>query len=234
MADLDHFEPLPQKIRKIFEEHGSLIKFPKSSHICTEGEPVKDLFFIVAGKVVVSKETAGGKELSLRICGSDDCIGEGIVFSTSGFYPLSAKTLEASQILTLDAGLFEILLAQKPDLLIEYIKWLQLQNLKTQTKLRDLLLFGKKGALYSTIIRLSNTYGEKLENGDILINYPLTNTTLANLCATSREVINRTLHELKNLDVISFDKGLITVHQLNYLKDQCECDNCPISVCRID
>ncbi|MGG0658250.1 Crp/Fnr family transcriptional regulator [Rummeliibacillus pycnus] len=227
-------EPLPVKIRKIFEENGSTVKVSKGSHLCLEGEPVKDIFYVVSGKVILSKETVSGKELTLRICGNNDCIGEGIIFSKTGYYPLSAKALENANIITLDKNLFEMCLSQEPDMLIECIKWLQLQNLKSQTKLRDLLLYGKKGALYSTIIRLTNTYGIFQENGDIEIDYPLTNSDLANLCATSREVINRMLNELKKSKVISFDKSIITVHNLNYLKDACECENCPASVCRID
>lgn len=226
--------PLPDNISKIFKENGSLIKISKGSHICLEGEPVKDIFYVVSGKVILSKETVSGKELTLRICGSNDCIGEGIIFSKTGYYPLSAKALEPSTVITLDRNLFEMCLSQEPTILIECIKWLQLQNLKTQTKMRDLLLYGKKGALYSTIIRLTNTYGAFQDSGDIIIDYPLTNSDLANLCATSREVINRMLHDLKKLKVISFDKSIITVHDLDFLKNECECENCPLSVCRID
>lgn len=234
MVNSYNIEPLPDKIRKVFEENGSLVKISKGSHLCLEGEPVKDIFYVVSGKVILSKETVSGKELTLRICGSNDCIGEGIIFSKARYYPLSAKTLENSTIITLDVNLFEMCLSQEPDTLIECIKWLELQNLKTQSKLRDLLLYGKKGALYSTIIRLTNTYGIQQDNGDILIDYPLTNSDLANLCASSREVINRMLHDLKDLGIISFDKSIITVHKLDHLKSECECENCPLIVCRID
>ncbi len=234
MDVLNESEPFPSKLRKIFEENGATLKVSKGNHLCLEGEPIKEIFFVVSGKVIVSKETISGKELTLRICDQNDCIGEGIIFSNTDNYPYTAKALESTIILTLDKNLFEMYLSQEPHILTECIKWLQLQNLKSQTKLRDLLLYGKKGALYSTLIRLTNTYGVPQENGDIVINYPLSNSALANLCATSREVINRMLHELKKLNIVSFDKSMITVHNLNYLKVACECENCPLSVCRID
>lgn len=227
-------DPLPVNIRKVFEENGSIVKISKGSQLFIEGEPVKDIFYVVSGKVIISKETVSGKELTLRICGSNDCIGEGIIFSKTSFYPLSAKALESSTVITLDRNLFEMYLSQEPTVLIECIKWLQLQNLKSQTKMRDLLLYGKKGALYSTIIRLTNTYGIVQDTGDIVIDYPLTNSDLANLCATSREVINRMLHDLKKQKIIFFEKSIITVHDLNFLKHECECESCPLSVCRID
>ena len=117
---------------------------------------------------------------------------------------------------------------------MEYLKWLQIENMKHQSRLRDLVLNGKKGALFSTLIRLGNTYGEFRSDNEVLINFPLTNTEIANLCATSREMINRMLNDLKKHHIISFNKGYITIHNLQFLKDEIACENCPLNICRID
>lgn len=103
----------------------------------------------------------------------------------------------------------------------------------TQTKFRDLILNGKKGALYSTLIRMANSYGVETENG-ILINIDMTNQELANFCGATRESINRMLSNLRKKGVISFQNKKITIHDLQYLKDEINCENCPVSYCRID
>lgn len=60
----------------------------------------------------------------------------------------------------------------------------------TQSKFRDLMLFGNPGALCSTLIRLSNTSGE--ESGrHILISKKLTNSELGELIGATRESVNR-------------------------------------------
>lgn len=84
------------------------------------------------------------------------------------------------------------------------------------------------------MIRLTNTYGVKQEDGSILIDYAMTNQELANFCATSREVVNRILNDLKKKDILSLDKGMITIHDLQFLRTEVECDNCPLYICRID
>ena len=89
---------------------------------------------------------------------------------------------------------------------------------KTQTKFRDLVLNGKRGALFSTLIRMSNSYGIQKDNG-ILIDLPLTNQELANFCGTSRESTNRILSELKKNKIISVKKGKILIWDLQYLKN---------------
>ncbi|WP_332650346.1 Crp/Fnr family transcriptional regulator [Lysinibacillus sp. 54212] len=126
------------------------------------------------------------------------------------------------------------MLTEHPSLLVEYLTWLQTENLKHQSRIRDLVLNGKKGALFSTLIRLANTYGEFRHDNEVFINFTLTNTEIANLCATSREMINRMLNDLKKHNIITFDKGYITILDLQFLKDEIACENCPLHICRID
>ena len=68
----------------------------------------------------------------------------------------------------------------------------------------------------------------------IIINLPLTNQELANFCGTSREVVNRLLSDLRKNNAISVDKGIITIHDLNYLKTEIDCENCSIDICNIE
>ncbi|MGE7622540.1 Crp/Fnr family transcriptional regulator [Viridibacillus sp. NPDC096237] len=231
---MEEIETIPPKLHSLFEEHGTVLKFAKDTPIFLEGDRTQDVFFVVSGKVRISKETASGKELTIRICSSNNLIGESTIFSSLDYNSTTATAMEPTTILTIDNNMLELYLSQEPSLMIACLRWIQLQNMKSQSRLRDLLLHGKKGALFSTLIRLANTYGEKLDDGSIHINYKLTNNELANLCATSREVINRMLNDLKKNNIITFDKSTITILNLQFLKDECECENCPLQICRID
>ncbi|MBQ0139733.1 MAG: Crp/Fnr family transcriptional regulator [Kurthia sp.] len=225
---------LPDSLVQYFHDFGTLQKHTKNQSICTEGEPCNSVFLVTEGCVAITKETASGKELTIRLASSGDFIGENILFTSLTSYPISAKTLENSTTLSISQAKLEIFIQQENSLLIAYTKWLQIQTMREQTKLRDLLLHGKKGALFSTLIRLSNTYGIKNENQQLMINQRFTNTELANLCGTSREVVNRLLQELKKEQIISDTHGHIIIHDLQYLKNYCECDSCPIYMCQIN
>lgn len=104
---------------------------------------------------------------------------------------------------------------------------------KQHTKFRDLVLYGKKGALYSTLIRISNSYGVKV-NGGILLDAPITHQELANFSSTSRESVTRELNYLKSKGIISFKGRKIIIHSLDYLKLKINCEGCPASYCVID
>ena len=225
---------MQNKIHALFKNHGTLIKMDKDSKIFLEGERAEEIFYIESGAVQISQETESGKELTMRICGPNSMIGEGSLFCQLTYNSMSAKVLESSNLYVLSRKSMEHLLTEQPMMMVEYLKWLQIENFKHQSRLRDLVLNGKKGALFSTLIRLTNTYGKPLVNGAIVINFPLTNLEIANLCGTSREMINRMLNDLKKHHILSFDKGYITIHNLKFLKDEIACENCPLQICRID
>jgi len=225
---------IQEKFHDLFQKHGVFIKVNKDSTIFLEGQRAKEIYYIKTGAISISQETENGKELTIRICGPGNIIGEGSLFCNLTYNSMTAKVLEPSSLYVLSRESLELLLVEQPILMVEYMKWLQTENLKHQSRLRDLVLNGKKGALFSTLIRLSNTYGKSLENGTIYIDLPLTNTEIANLCATSREMINRMLNDLKKHNIISFEKGYITIHALQFLKDEIACENCPLQICRID
>ncbi|MEG0471740.1 MAG: Crp/Fnr family transcriptional regulator [Solibacillus sp.] len=210
------------------------MKVDKGTHIFQEGELANHIFLIQSGSIQISKETESGKELTIRICGLNSLIGESLIFCDDQFHSTSAKTLESSELFSIHNIQFETILNEHPTMLIEYLKWIQTENIKNQSRLRDLVLHGKKGALYSTLIRLANTYGDFRNDNEVHINLALTNTELANLCATSREMVNRMLTDLRKSKKITMEKSYITILDLNYLKEEIDCENCPLIICRID
>lgn len=224
----------PVAITAFFQTKGIPLKLEKGVLLFQEGSLADQIYLIRSGSIQISKETESGKELAIRICGQQTLIGETAIFCCSTFHSTSAKALTHTELYGLSRETFESFLQNDQTVMTDYLKWLQIEHMKDQSRMRDLVLHGKKGALYSTLIRLANTYGEFTSANEVLIKFALTNAEIANLCATSREMINRMLSDLRKRRIISIDKGLITVHNLSYLKSEVECDNCPLAVCRID
>ncbi len=205
----------------------------KGSFLFQEGDEANELYIVQSGILQLSKIVPDGRELTLRMCNSGDFAGELNLFTPSSQYLVSARVVESGEVAVILRNELEEKLSQNLPLAFEFIKWMSLQYRKTQTKFRDLVLNGKKGALYSTLIRFSNSYGVDTGSGT-MINLPLTNQELANFCGTSREVVNRLLSDLRKTGIISISKGIITIHDLNYLKQEIDCENCPVEICKVD
>lgn len=208
-------------------------RLDKGSYLFQEGDAVDALYIVREGKVQVGKVTPEGRELSLKICGANQLVGEIRIFSEPTTYRLDARALEDSSCYRIALPDLEEELLNNSGLAIAFMRWMGIDQQKTQTKFRDLLLHGKKGALYSTLIRLSNSYGVQQQDG-ILIDMVLTNQELANFCGMTREVVNRLLADLKKSGAISQVHSKILIHELQLLKDEINCEECPIYLCRID
>ncbi|WP_043933067.1 Crp/Fnr family transcriptional regulator [Bacillus sp. EB01] len=223
----------PAKLNEILRETHHIQKIEKGNFLFQEGSPSKEIYILLSGLIQVSKIIPDGRELTLRICSEGDLIGELNIFCATPRNLLSAKAMESGEVAVIMKDHLEAKLAENNELALEFMKWMSQQYRKTQTKFRDLVLHGKKGALYSTLIRMANSYGVKTSNG-IMIDLLLTNQEVANFCGTSREVVNRLLSELRKKGIISIDKGIITIHKLPFLRREIDCENCPKEICNID
>ncbi|WP_394235457.1 Crp/Fnr family transcriptional regulator [Niallia oryzisoli] len=223
---------LSEELTQLLQSVHHIRKISKGTFLYQEGQDAAELFIIQSGKVQISKMTQEGQELTLRMCSVGEIIGELTMFYSSSKYMLNAKVVESGEVAVIYKDELEKRLELDNGLAIEFMRWMSHQNRKTITKFRDLILNGKKGALYSTLIRLSNSYG-KISNSGIVIDLPITNQELANFCGTSREVVNRMLSELRKNQIISVDKGIITLHDIDYLKTEIHCENCPVDICNI-
>ena len=102
-----------------------------------------ELYIIHSGKVQISKLSADGQELTLRICSAYDIIGELTLFTDNAKYLLNSKCLEDVEVGVIKREALEKNYS-KPALVFEFMKWISEHLRRMQTKFRDLVLHGKK------------------------------------------------------------------------------------------
>ena len=223
------FETLHELIQLV--QH--TVKVKKGCFLFQEGMPASEIYVIKSGKIQVSKFAADGKELTLRICSKNEIVGELTLFTEDPKYLLNAKAMEDCEVMVVKKDILEEEFLHNNQLAFEFMKWMSDHFRRTQTKFRDLIMLGKKGALFSTLIRMTNSYGVMTSNG-IVIDMHLTNQVLANFCGTTRESVNRMLSDLKKDKIVSIHRGKITIHDIEFLKKEVNCESCPIKYCTIE
>jgi CRP-like cAMP-binding protein len=220
---LDHFFRKTEQIQRL---KGGAVLFQ-------EKDSVEYVYLLLSGTVALGRVHMRGKDFILKVLNSRELIVEYQIFNQNPHYQFNAKTLDDCEILAIKKEQFEDFIMKDPDAMNAFVSWLSTSYLKAQMKCQDLIMNGKKGGLYSILIRLCNTYGVKTDDG-ILIDFPLTHQELANLTFGTREVIQRTLKELREKDVISYDQQKFTIKNLRYLKEEVDCQNCPYEICGVN
>jgi len=216
-----------RRLSNIMKDHF----FPKKSYLFWEGDTSDKLFFVKSGSVKITKSTSEGKEFTLYVYQTGDliCYGSPLVQTKHSY---TAEIMESATIGIMDQHDVQELIYQHPTIAHDFIKWMGTQHLITQSKLRDLLFFGKFAALCSTILRLCNSYGEKV--GDhIVIRQKLTHLELSNMISATRESVNRMIIELRALDVLEYKDGIMKVKDLSYFEESCHCETCSSEICRM-
>jgi CRP-like cAMP-binding protein len=216
-----------------YEKKEPIQKIKAGSVLFQEKDPAQYVFLLLKGSISLGRVHLRGKDFILKILNDQELIVEYQLFKPSPHYQFYAKTMTDCEMIFIKKEQFEEFIKNDPEAMSALVAWLSTGYLKAQMKCQDLIMNGKKGGLYSILIRLSNSYGIKTEDG-ILIDLPLTHQELANLTYGTREVIQRALKDLREKEIITYDYQKLTIKKLNYLKEEVDCQNCSFEICGLN
>lgn len=224
---------LNQLLEDFFGGKEPIQKVKAGTVLFQEKDPVESIYILIKGNISIGRVHMRGKELILKILNSHELLIEYQVFKANPHYHFYAKTMSDCELLQIKREQFEEFIKNDPSGMTAFVTFLSTSYLKAQMKCQDLIMNGKKGGLYSILIRLCHSYGIKTEEG-ILIDVPLTHQELANLTYGTREVIQRALKDLREEGVLSYSQQKFTVKNINFLKDEVDCQNCPHEICGLN
>ena len=223
-----------QLIQELYAIPGEVVQIHKGDYLFNEGDPAEHFYVVKSGIVSIKKFTSTGHVLALRLVSADNIIGELPLYEEENArYVFNAIAKTDAEIYSIRFDVLQAYMEQHSQTAIGLLKILSEHMRKQHSKYRDLILYGKKGAFYSTLVRLVNSYGVKREDG-IYISVALTNQELAEFCATSRESLNRMVSELRRQGVVSYDKHHLVINNMNFIFEEINCEGCDKSICNID
>jgi CRP/FNR family transcriptional regulator, cyclic AMP receptor protein len=166
--------------------------YQKHDFVVREGDPGNTFFILIKGSVSVCRVMPDGREMILAILKEGDFFGEMAMFDSS-LRSASIKTLTEVEVGAIRYADFLILLDANPrigrSLAIALSERLRAANaLIAATTSQDI-----RARLASLLLNLSTQFGEIVDNGT-RISLRLTNQEMANMIATTRETVNRTLN----------------------------------------
>lgn len=216
-----------------FQEKEPILKVKSGTVLFQEKDPVEYVYLMIRGSVALGRVHLHGKDFTLKVLNNRELIVEYQLFKPNPQYIFYAKTITDCEMIFIKKEEFEQFVLTDPEAMNALAAWMSTGYLKAQMKCQDLMMNGKKGGLYSILIRLCNSYGVMTQDG-ILIDLPLTHQELANLTYGTREVIQRALKDLREKDIITYDQQKFTVKKLSYLKEEVDCQNCSFEICGLN
>ena len=191
--------------RSIFEkttDRGEIILF--------DGEPSRELYFIVSGAVKLVKTSAEGKEQILKIIRPGESFGDVPIFD-GGPNPASAQAMSPVSLYGIRKAALESVLKEHPGVALNVIVVLAGQVRHFMSLVEDL-------SFKHVIDRVAKILLEY--SGDGSSSRPhLTQQEMAAMAGTAREMIGRSLKALEEDGVIRFDRHRIVIADSKALEE---------------
>ncbi|MDQ0148170.1 Crp/Fnr family transcriptional regulator [Eubacterium multiforme] len=197
-----------------------------------EQESERDkLIIVLDGTVKASHMLPNSKELLLGIYKSEVIIFPAIFNMENNFSSLfKISTLTECTIGTISINTLKNIIDKDINILRNLCLYHDYLCQKIFLQLRDISIYDKKISLFSILIRLYNTYGIETKAG-FKINTKLSNIILSEYIGTTPETISRLISKLKSENLIDFNRGYLTIKDLNYLKETLGCSKCNENLC---
>src|SRR5690606_21365291 len=197
-------------------------KIGAGNHLFWEDEAATKIYYITSGRVKIRTSSENGKDFLLSIKEAGGLIGE---FSCNEdlHYSYRAEVVEDAEIGVIYIQDLKKLMYQFGSFAVEFMSWIGFTQRIMQNKLYDFLFYDKAGALASTLIKLTTTYGVKCKDG-ILISIDLTNKDLGDFIGTARESVNRLLNAWKREGILDVINKQIFIRNIDELYTICDCN----------
>jgi CRP-like cAMP-binding protein len=211
--------PLPDTVLSELIVRARTAKFAKGAAVYRRGDASDSLLIIVSGRIKIFNVATNAREIVLNVLGPGDLVGE------LGALDGQPRSADAAALEACEGLLFlrrDILpaLESHPKAMLQVVVALS-------KKLRQLSAMAEAGLLQmaskaaSGLLVLANQHGRPVDGG-MLIDVRLSQRDLGNYIGLSRENTSRELGRLKDEGLIRIDGALITILDMNALREFAE------------
>lgn len=201
-----HLEPLEDALVK--RELGP------DNLIFQRGEEPSGFYLILSGRVKVFRNSFRGQEQIIGVFGPGDSFAEAALFRPG--YPASSVTMVPTELIFVEKERFLKRLGDNPQLALRLLVGMSAKQHHLVNLIEDLSLRDARGRLCHY---LSSLVPNSSGSGQIQVQLPVTQVTLAQLFGITEETLSRSVRSLRKDGVLApTTKGGFVIHDLERLK----------------
>lgn len=191
-------------------------RFRRGEVLFHEGDPGDALFVVASGAVKVVVPSEDGEEAILATLRRGDFLGE-LALLDGAPRSASAVALEATEVLALPRDQFLALVATEPAIRDALMASLAGELRRLTTHVAELHFLDLTGRLAARLARLAEEHGERLPDGSVRLDAPLTQSDLAAMIGATRQSVNKLLGEFEADGLLKMEREVIVVPNLDRL-----------------
>jgi CRP/FNR family transcriptional regulator, cyclic AMP receptor protein len=191
-------------------------RFRRGEVLFHEGDPGDALFIVASGAVKVVVPSEDGEEAILATLRRGDFLGE-LALLDGAPRSASAIALEVTETLALPREQLRALIASEPVIRDALLASLAAELRRLTAHVGEMHFLDVTGRLAAHLARLALEHGERLPDGSVRLDAPLTQSDLGAMIGATRQSVNKLLGEFEADGLIRMDRDSIVVPNVETL-----------------
>ena len=205
----------PHKVKVMGEKH-QFFSFKRDQFIYFPNEQASHIYMIAAGRVRIGHYLDDGKEVIKSILTNGEIFGELALAGEEKRSDFAQAMDDNTSICPLSIEDLKKLMFEDRELSFKILKLVGLRLMKLERKL-ELLVFKDARTRIIEFLKDAASWKGKKVGFETLIPTKLTHKDIAALTGTSRQTVTTILNELKEKNLINFDRRRILIRDLENL-----------------
>lgn len=189
---------------------------PKEKYIYFPEEPSKVVFLLKEGRVKIGSYSDDGKEIIKAILQPGEVFGELAITGEEKRRDFAQAMDNNVRICAIGVTEMIRIMNSNPRLSLEVTKMIGERLSKVERRLESLVFKDARERIVDFIKTNAQERGRKVGD-ELLLKHNLTHQDIANLTATSRQTVTIVLNDLREQELIYFDRKSILVHDITAL-----------------
>jgi CRP-like cAMP-binding protein len=179
-------------------------------------EPSKTIYFLKTGRVKITKYLADGSEKIIAIINPGEIFGE-MAYLDEGQRTDYAVTVEPSMICAINKNDLASFIEKNPELNLKLTRILGLKLRSFSERIEDLIFKDANQRIASFLIRYAEKNGKRIGE-QIFVKPFLKHQNIGELTACSRQTVNYFLTDLRNKEIIDFDRSKLIINKIDEIR----------------
>ncbi|MEQ9440370.1 MAG: Crp/Fnr family transcriptional regulator [Cyclobacteriaceae bacterium] len=206
----------PQKIVELDHpiEQGT---YQKGEHVYAVGEPAEYIYIIREGRVKIGMYSEEGKEIVKTILTPGEVFGEMALTGEENHRDFAVALDNGTMVCAMTLDDMRTRMADNQDLSLNIFKMVGKRIQKLERRIELLISKDARTRVIEFLRDMAHEKGRKVGFETMIPNH-LKHQDIASLTGTSRQTVTTILNELKDKNIINFDRRKILIRDLALLK----------------
>lgn len=196
-------------VSKIYKK-GEVIYFPQ--------DHADKIYFIHSGRVKIVAHGGEDKEIIKAVLGKGEIFGE-LALIKDDVRKDKAVSMEETALCIVDKKDMSALMPERSSLQSFFLNLFGSRILEMETRLESLVFKDSRSRIIQFLVELAEKKGEPVGFETVVRKF-LTHQEIANLTATSRQTVTTVLNDLRNKEIIKFDRRRLLIRSLEKLSGE--------------